>query len=282
MYACQIGRQKKFCVTVPNIRYYEIADRIPANIRILLTMHTPSPEDGPLYRNQPLREAAFEIAFRGNLAIEAGRSGFQEEIRDQYPNLLVPQALEGVAPSLQHYRFENEDRDAGVQLAINSFSFYMKRYPGAHLFKKETRKLFDIAKPIMRSIEATRVGWRYINIIPFLRGGDSIPLDSYFSQNSIFGHCLRADYKALMLDVVMPNDDTDIHVKLGTSVYDETQPELGSLILDIDAFVDDKTRLQNMAENFDDFINLVHGAARGVFESFISDSYRKYLKGDGQ
>jgi uncharacterized protein (TIGR04255 family) len=81
-----------------------------------------------LYPNSPLAEVASEIRFAPEPIVEAHRYKFYEAIRNDFPNVLVPEARERIAPSLQPYRFETKNHTTGVQISINSLSYYQRQY----------------------------------------------------------------------------------------------------------------------------------------------------------
>lgn len=230
---------------------------------------------GPLYPNQPLVEVAVEVRFAAELLAEAQRPAFQAQVRDEYPRLLLPGAQGGVAPPFQHYRFEKDDESAGVQIAVNSFSCYSRQYPGASGFISETTRLFGLFWELVPELRINRVGWRYINAIPFIRESVSIPLSNYFTQDSIFGTGIHDNYTQVSLKAVYGDDPDAVSVRLGSAVA-AASPEEEALILDIDCSV---TAIKD-GSHVPKAVSDLHDRARGVFEEIISEQYRCFLRGD--
>ena len=139
-----------------------------------------------LYINQPLVEVASEVRFYGEPAVETKRDQFFEKIRDIYPLVYVPPIKEGTHPSLQHYRFEKEDLSAGVTLALNSIGYFQRQYEGATKYINEFVRVFEIANKIFNIRTYSRVGWRYINAIPYVRENSLIPLSRFFRNPPSF------------------------------------------------------------------------------------------------
>lgn len=234
---------------------------------------------GPLYPNQHLVEVATEVRFRGDLSVEQARSEFQRKIFSDYPVLKAPNALQGVAPSLQPYRFETEAGHAGVQLSINSISYFAKAYQGCDEFLDAVNKATVAFFELIEHIDATRVGWRYINAIPFTREENGLlPLKRFFKENEIFGSALTLDLEQVNYSAVNSLEDCQLNVKIVTST-DVARADEEVIILDIDAF---KTFSPTTVMDNTDMLSAIrhtHDIARSVFENLITDNYREFLKG---
>ncbi len=122
-------------------------------------------EECPLYPNQPLLEVATEVRFLDDLMVEVYRPQFQSKIRNEYPRCQIRKSTSSTLPQ---YRFKKNDDCAGVQWAINSFSYQSRKYPGASHFINEAMRLFELTEKLLEQIRVTRIGWRYINAIPFI------------------------------------------------------------------------------------------------------------------
>ena len=133
-----------------------------------------------IYPNSPLIEVICELRFQRNLKIECQRHGFYGKISKKYPHILVPDFSPTTPSALIPYKFEPENRNCGVKLAIDKFSYYDKKYEGHKKFIKEFTRLFDLFSKTYLINKPTRVGWRYINVIPFIRDSGLIPLYDFF------------------------------------------------------------------------------------------------------
>ncbi len=234
---------------------------------------------GPLYPNQPLINVATEVRFRGDLRVETIRPQYHRSIRSEYPQLMVPGAEEGVAPALQHYRFENDRRTRGIQLAVHSFSCYSRDYPGHHEFLAATTRLLETFVRLIGELYVNRIGWRYINAIPFARESGLVPLHRFFQQ--IFGMDLTRDHRFTSVDcrATQPIDDALLNMTLQT-VSSKDAPEEESLLLDIDAFQSFESERME-APSIMTEIRRVHSSGYGVFENLITENYRAHLRGKG-
>ena len=234
--------------------------------------------NGPLYPNQPLINVATEIRFRGDLKVESIRPEFHRTIRGDFPQLMVPQAERGVAPALQHYRFENDLSSHGVQVAVHSFSYYSRDYPGHEAFLAVVDSLLEEFVRLIGVLHVNRIGWRYINAIPFARENGLVPLHRFFGQ--IFGMELRRDHLFTSADMraTLPTNDMQLNLALKT-VESKDAPQEESFLLDIDAF---KT-YESQAMDANDVMGVIrqsHACGYSIFESVITKDYRAYLVGE--
>ena len=234
--------------------------------------------NGPLYPNQPLISVATEVRFRGDLKVESNRPEFHQTIRDDFPQLKVPYAEEGVAPALQHYRFENDQSSHGVQVAVHSFSYYARDYPGHDAFFSIVDSLLEKFVRLIGALHVNRIGWRYINAIPFARENGLVPLHRFFGH--VFGMELRRDHLFTSADMraTLPINGAQLNMALKT-VESKDSPQEESLLLDIDAFRTYESQLMNASDVMDE-IRHVHASGYAVFESLITKDYRAYLVGE--
>lgn len=214
----------------------------------------------------------------GELAIEAIRPKFQNHVREHYPNLMVPGAQQGIAPSLQPIRFESNDKLSGIQLAINSFSYYTRRYPGHEVFIDNLNRLVEEFLSMIGSIQVTRIGWRYINAIPFTRENHLLPLNRYFCANKYFGNVLDGSFSDVNFNALKPLGDKQLNIKIETASTN-TEPYSESILLDIDVYDLFEPSISTKKFSLVSSIKSVHDTAYDIFESMISETYREYLKG---
>lgn len=234
---------------------------------------------GPLYPNQPLVEVASEIRFKGELSIENNRARFQATVANRYPNLHVPKANEGVSPALQPYRFESDVDGSGIQLAINRFGYYSKDYPGHEAFIEEMGTRLSDFFTYIDGLEVTRVGWRYINAIPYIRENGQLPLNRYFKDSEYFGNFLSHDLTNIMFRFTKERDGNGVFIKLESGETEE-MPNAEILLLDIDSYrIPAGSAKMDCKEIMDQVRDAQEGALR-VFEAMISDRYRAYLMED--
>ena len=230
------------------------------------------------YPNQPLREVVTEIRFKGELTVESKRHELFEAIRDQYPNLYVPNALPGLAPALQHYRFERDDRLAGVSVALNSVGYFEREYSGAAVFIPEANRLFTLADEIFQIRKITRIGWRYINEVPFVRESGMIPLGSFLTEPPNLFAISAAGYNRVSFSASTRVEDCSISVRLESDESEKDGSEV--LYLDIDVCRDQLDEQEFDTSSIAATVKQLHRLARNFFEQSITDNYRAYLKGE--
>lgn len=230
------------------------------------------------YPNQPLTEVDCEVRFYGEPVIEARRHEFFEEVRDQYPLVYVPPYKDGVHTALQHFRFEKEDLSAGVSLALNSFGYFQRDYQGATQYKKEVARLFEIANSIFSIKNYSRLGWRYINTMPFVREDSLIPLSRFFNGPPSFFAIDSYSYERIDFKATTRFEDVSVSVKLESDTGLGDKNEV--LYFDIDVYRSDLKAIGFTADEVPKMIDKLHCVARNYFDSSITDEYVEYLKDD--
>jgi uncharacterized protein (TIGR04255 family) len=233
--------------------------------------------DDEIYPNQPLSDVACEIRFKGEMQVECQRYLFWDKIRSEYPDILVPHVQDGQAVALQHYKFRNPGGGRTVSVALNSLAFSEAKYSGHVSFISEFGRLVDIFRGLYPKLGAiTRVGWRYINVIPFSREDGLVPISRLLKLNISLPSDLFGRTSALNLEWVGKLSDGEVHIRL-EPINQKGLPGQEALLLDID--------FGCMAPNIDwssskSVIESARKKCRGLFEDLITDDYRTYLRGE--
>ena len=227
-----------------------------------------------IYKNAPLVETVFEIRFPGEPAVECGRDKFYEQIRDTYSKVLVPRLVEGKAMAVEPYQFESEDGNYGVMLSINKLAIYCKKYEGFDLFKKETMRLVDIFGKLYKVKKLTRTGLRYINIIPFTREGEIIPLQNYLNIKISLPESISTDFANLNLIFVSKTDSGSITTRIEPAISYDRSHEV--IILDFDYAKEKDLNFNSISQ----YLNESHQHTKYLFEELITDGYKKVMKGE--
>jgi len=227
-----------------------------------------------VYPNSPLIEVVFEIRFPPELAVEGRRHEFWEKVRDVYPSLLVPTGSPGQLLSLIPYRFEQEDNQAGIMMAINRFSLYVRKYEGFRKFKEEFLRMHRLFGETFSLDRVTRIGLRYINLIPFGREDGLIPLNRFLTLGFQWPPVIPERFKNLSLTFISRIDGGTITTKLEPVVRDDGRE---ALLLDFDY---SKEREGLVFTQVDTYMDEARAFIRQLFEALITDEYRQYLKGD--
>jgi uncharacterized protein (TIGR04255 family) len=229
------------------------------------------------YPNAPLTEVACEIRFPGEIAVESSRELFWDKVRDEYPTIKVPNAQPGVAPAVQHYRYQHVGGTKSIAVALNSLALSETKYTTHKPLLKEFERLHGLfAKCYPKIKTMNRVGWRYINAIPFVRENGLIPLDQYFKWDFLVAASLPKKFRSLQVAFDIPSKDGTAVVRLATArdSRDETKE---AFLLDLDYCVDKPNAPFKDAPRL---MKKMHGLNRQVFEDLITDSYRAYLRGE--
>ena len=233
--------------------------------------------DDEIYPNQPLSDVACEIRFKGEMQVECQRYLFWDKIRSEYPDILVPHVQDGQAVALQHYKFRNPDNGRTVSVALNSLAFSEAKYSGHESFISEYVRLVDVFRGLYPKLGAiTRVGWRYINVIPFSREDGRVPIGRFLKLNIPLHSDLFGQTSGLNLDWAGKLSDGEVHIRLAP-INQKGLPGQEALLLDID--------FGCMAPNIEwgasrNVIEAARKKCRGMFEDLITDDYRTYLRGE--
>ena len=152
-----------------------------------------------VYKNTPLEETVFEMQFPGNPSVECKRDKFYEKIKNLYPNILVPRVDGKKALALEPYRFQHINGLSGIMVAINKIAFYCKDYKSFKIFKKEVLRIFNIFNQLFKITNINRIGLRYVNIIPFTREDNSIPLNNFLNIKISLNNFINDELNQLSL-----------------------------------------------------------------------------------
>ncbi len=227
-----------------------------------------------VYSNSPLNEVVFEMKFMGEPAIECQRDKFFKRVRNKYPNVLVPGVKAEEFPALAPYRFENQDRSSGIMMAINRFAYYSRKYRGYKIFRKEAVWLMQVFGNVFKLNKLNRTGWRYINIIPFTREDGYLPLKRFFNVKLIMPKSVPDQYENLSIVFITKTNGGSITVKLESMMAADKSHE--AFLLDFDYAKVKKLTFDKIGS----YINESHRFTRALFEELITNSYRKYLRGE--
>jgi uncharacterized protein (TIGR04255 family) len=227
-----------------------------------------------IYPKSPLREVICEITFPGEISVETQREKFYSLIRKRYPDIYVPQIEPGKHAALQPYRFEKHDRSAGVAVALNRYSYYERGYTGHKKFIGEFRALASLIKKLYGIEGLNRVGWRYINVVPYVREKGLVPLNEYLRLSVVIPGVESARFEHVALHFTLKTREASVTTRIASLIDQSTQQE--ALLVDFDCFVSDGLTMSKLAEG----VKKVHLAGREMFENIITENYRSYLRGE--
>lgn len=210
----------------------------------------------------PLVEATIEVRFAGDARMETVRGQFQQEIIDDYPQLLVPKADINDYPALQPYRFQSLDGTSSLALSVNAFALSSRRYPGWQAFKSEFSQRWAALLGKAEPRKLTRVGMRYVNLFD---GSLSARLN--FDGNTSYLQPL----KATASDFHRSATNFDLN-GLGLLVNVTRTADLASITLDYDAYC-----LDVALEDVDSTLESLHKLIEDEFLNAITEPARREI-----
>lgn len=176
--------------------------------------------------------------------------------------------------AFEPYKFEREDGTYGAMLSINKFAIYCKKYEGFDLFKKETMRMVDIFRKLYKVKKLTRIGLRYINIIPFTREGEIIPLQNYLNIRVGLPESISTDFANLNLIFVSKTDGGSITTRIEPAISPDRSHEV--IILDFDYAKEKDLSFDSISQ----YLNESHRHTKYLFEELVTDGYKKVMKGE--
>lgn len=266
--ACRTEDVVKACLRGINRKYTVVS---------VLAMSTPGngsvtrafdPEE--IYPNSPLIEVVCEIRFPPDLSIDGRKHEFQQQIRDEYPNVWIPGRGDSETVLC---RFEDTYRTAGVLIGLDRMARYEKKYTGHKNFIRHFFKVVDVFKTVYKIKNLTRLGWRYINIIPFVRSDGLVPLEDFLKIKILLGESCALP---LRLDVTVESmaADGSLTTKLATLTQQGTGREV--MVLDFDFSMTANLQVSKLRSH----VRHAHSVTRATFETLITDQYREFLRGE--
>lgn len=120
----------------------------------------------PRLANSPLAEVVFELKFPGSFAVWSGLERFQKAVGTDYPRLFVPAVQPGQFPALIPFRLSSQDDSRSINVALNLFSVMARSYGVFPEFRAEFDRLFSEFRKMHNPPTLTRLGLRYINVLP--------------------------------------------------------------------------------------------------------------------
>jgi uncharacterized protein (TIGR04255 family) len=119
-----------------------------------------------------------------------------------------------------------------------------------------------------------RTGLRYINIIPFTREKNVIPIKNYLNIQIKLPKSMSTDFKNLSMIFVSQTEGGNITTRI-EPVISENQTE-EAIMLDFDYA---KEKDLNF-DSIDAYLEESHKHTKDLFEGLITDNYRKVMRGE--
>lgn len=226
------------------------------------------------YPNQPLIDVAFEIRFPGDPAIECRRDEFFRLVRDKYPKVYVPKLQPGDAPALALYHFKQDDGQATIMTAINKLVYTTKKYPGFEAFKEEVLRIATIFGTTYKIEKLTRTGLRYVNAIPFVPKGGSIPLREYLKMGFQLPPPATDNFTTMNFTFASRVGNGTIHTRIEHAMAEDKTHE--AILLDFDYAMQSDLAF----DKIEAYLEESHSVTKQMFEGMITDEYRSYIRGE--
>jgi uncharacterized protein (TIGR04255 family) len=227
-----------------------------------------------VYPNSPLVEVVCEIRFPADLAIECKRDEFYNRIKKTYPTIWLSKNENSAIPSLTPFRFDNATQTAGILMGIDRFAFFEKHYKGHKTFTKEFVSLSKSLKETYALKNIQRLGWRYINVIPFTREDGILPLHRFINLDIKLPDCIPDQFENFNFVFMSKVSGGTITSRIESIIRAEDQQE--ALLMDFDFAMNDKIVFSKLNSH----VNKAHEQTRIIFENLITDEYRQYLRGE--
>jgi len=227
-----------------------------------------------VYPNSPLVEVVCEIRFPWDLAVECQRDAFHRAVKKEFPCIFIPSPEPGQPLATRPYRFESVDTVAGVMIAVDKFAYYEKQYQHHEKFIEEFLRLADVFSRIFELDELSRVGWRYINVIPFSRENGILPIRRFLNLGVALPEGVSDEFENLNMVLISRAQGGTITTKFQSLMRPEDKQE--AFLLDFDFAMTEGLRFSGLAG----YVKRAHDCTRDLFEKLITDEYRRYLRGE--
>ena len=117
-----------------------------------------------------------------------------------------------------------------------------------------------------------RTGLRYVNVIPFTREEELVPLEHYLTLNLNLPNRNSLAFKDFSVAFVTPANPGMLTVRIGTI----SNPQGEALLLDLDFAREKDLDLAKIAE----YLQESHDFTKRCFEELITDNYKRLMSGE--
>lgn len=226
-----------------------------------------------VYPKAPLSEVVFEIQFPGEPAVECHRDELFEFVRSSLPVVRVPEVSAERNFKFRTYQFASSDGAFTVMAGINQLGYSSKKYMGYADFKNQLIPIFHFFCERFKIQNFRRVGFRYINAIPFTRENGLIPLSRYLKSKFILSPSIPDHFDQCSIALVQNLEKGKILTRIETMTDKNLKDE--ALLLDFDYFKTENLK----APQLDEYLEESHSQAKAFFENIITDQYREFIRG---
>ncbi|MGR3174959.1 MAG: TIGR04255 family protein [Candidatus Scalindua sp.] len=228
-----------------------------------------------VFSRAPLTEVIFEIRFAPNLSVACRRDEFYNEIKESYPELILPKISLEQHPLEQAILYRSSDKTNRITCSARSLSFSTPQYVNYEVFKDEFMRIITIFLKKYKTIDKIqRLGLRYINKIQVERKGNKLDLEQYIN----FKFSLPESLNRLNMAYFQNNFFVEFEDKISgiTVIIDNIKDDKNKdiLLLDFDLI---SSREMNL-DNIEGYLDKYHNKIEEVFLDIITDNYKKSIR----
>ncbi len=226
------------------------------------------------YEKSPLNHVICEIQFRPQLSIDTKKDLLYKKFCDIFPNIQFGGFQQNNSLPQNPITFTNPSE--GLILGIDRFAFFQNKYTGHKNFHKSFLNYLTKFNDVINFSAITRLGLRYINLIPFTRNSEKaiVPFEDFFNIDIKLPTPLSTDFENLDLNFVSKTINGNITTKIAVLAKGS---ESEAFILDIDSAV----KKEDMKiKNSHEFLSTAHIQSHQVFDNILTQKYIDYLKGE--
>ena len=236
------------------------------------------------FDNTYLELVAFEVRFPTDLTIHDKIPEFQGKIKDIYSvyseRFSIPSPFKAniEKSNLIDFSFKNKSEENEIYLNTYSvFGLRTKNYSGFNTFLKNFIESFKLFKEHCKIQEITRIGLRYINIIPHNENME----DSNQRRNTFFNTFLKEP----LSETKFENQNLDLKYKKGMyeihhkNVFRKNPNNVYETIIDIDNSYKEKMEIKENLSELKSKIGDLHNLIKIIFFDTITDEFLIKLKG---
>jgi len=228
---------------------------------------------GPKYPNQQLRSVSFETFFSGTLGAFGAMANVQQSLRGHLPDLYVPNVQPGEPAALRPFQLRDRNHTRSLALAVNQVTYIAFGYPGFEEFIGEAMPIVSQCLTAFGVTELTRVGFRYENELAIGRD----PKGTLDALGRAFPNVTPQVFRGRscrLMDSAVEVDWADAKVSgtEGFRVQVEGAPPSEVVRVHVYASTDGVA-----VADLSKAAGTTHLRAVGLFESLISEDFRKFL-----
>lgn len=228
-----------------------------------------------VFSRAPLTEVIFEIRFAPNLSVACKRDEFYNEIKESYPELVLPKISLEQHPLEQATLYRSSDKTKRIACSARSLSFSTPQYVKYEVFKDEFMRIITIFLKKYTTIDKVqRLGLRYINKIQVERKGNKLDIEQYIN----FKFSLPESLNRLNMANFQNNFFVDLEENISgiTVIIDNIKDDKNKdiLLLDFDLI---SFRDMNL-DNIEGYLDNYHNKIEEVFLDIITDNYKKSIR----